>query len=209
MSTFARRHIRLFMWLVVLCAVIIPLAVVGCAPRQASEGPNQGDTGEDVGEAVVVEWSIDGDCATCHLAESVDQDPTAPALYHEEEEGVACITCHAVGESELAAVHEGTTATDKMPVRLKKTKVSDESCLGSCHNTEELIAVTASSTALTDNEGLVVNPHDRPVNSSHSNISCSDCHQQHKPRAQIAQTAMALCTKCHHDKVFACGTCHD
>jgi hypothetical protein len=151
---------------------------------------------------------MDSDCTTCHVAESTAQDPTAPALYHEEQEGVACVTCHTAGEDELAKVHEDAAATDTMPVRLKTTEVGEEACL-SCHETGELAALTQASTVLTDEEGLVVNPHELPQNGSHVNISCTDCHQQHEPRAEIAENSMATCTRCHHEEVFACGTCHD
>jgi hypothetical protein len=211
MRTLSRKHIRLIMWLVVICAVVVPLVIVGCAPRQAAEGGVESDVSDDeAGEAIVVAWSMDSDCTTCHTAESSAQDPTAPALYHEEEEGVECVTCHTASESELTQVHEGTTATDKMPARLKKTKVSDEACL-SCHETGELATLTQASTALTDDNGLVVNPHDRPENSSHVNIVCTDCHQQHQPKAEIAKNSMATCTTCHHERVFGCGAsvCHD
>jgi hypothetical protein len=197
------------MWLVAICAVVIPLVIVGCAPRQAVDEGGLGSDASDDGaeEAIVVAWSMDSDCTTCHLAESSAQDPTAPALYHEEEEGVECVTCHTAGESELAQVHEGTTATDTMPVRLKKTKVNDEACL-SCHVTSDLVTLTQASTVLTDKNGLVVNPHDRPENSSHANISCTNCHKQHKPKADIAKNSLATCTSCHHENVFECGTCH-
>jgi hypothetical protein len=210
MRAFSRKHIRLIMWLVAICVVVVPLVIVGCAPRQASEGGSGSDAPDDgAEEAIVVAWTMDSDCTTCHTAESSAQDPTAPALYHEEEEGVECVTCHTAGESELAQVHEGTTATDTMPVRLKKTEVNDEACL-SCHVTSDLITLTQASTVLTDDNGLVVNPHDRPENSSHVSVNCTNCHQQHEPKAEIAKNSMATCTTCHHEKVFACGPpCHD
>jgi hypothetical protein len=180
------------------------LVAAGCAPRQAAEDSAQ----DDVSQPIVVEWSIDGDCATCHTAESTAQDATAPALYHEDQEGVACVTCHTADESKLAEVHEGTSATDTMPVRLKVTKMSDDACL-SCHDKTELVTLTQANTVLTDDEGRVVNPHELPDNSSHAGLSCTNCHKQHKPKAEIAQNSMATCTSCHHEKVFACGTCHD
>jgi hypothetical protein len=205
------KHVRFVLWIVVFCAVAIPLVIMGCAPRQAADDESDNGVSDDgVSEVIVVAWSMDSDCTTCHLAESVEQDPTAPALYHEEQEGAECITCHTADESELAAVHEGKTAVDKMPARLKKTKVSDEACL-SCHETGELVTLTQASTVLTDDEGLVVNPHDRPQNSSHVNISCTNCHKQHQSKAEIAKNSMATCTNCHHKKVFGCGAsvCHD
>jgi hypothetical protein len=174
---------------------------------------NSGGLGSDVseeeaGEEIVVAWSMDSNCAICHIAESTGQDPTAPALYHEEQEGVECVTCHTAGESELAKVHEGTTATDTMPARLRVTKVADDACL-SCHEKGEVVTLTQASTVLTDDEGTVVNPHEPPDNSSHVNIRCTNCHQQHKPREEIAKNSMATCTLCHHERVFTCDdSCH-
>jgi hypothetical protein len=209
MSALSHKHARLIVWLVALCIVVLPLIIVGCAPRQSGEGGSSANASDEgAADEIVVAWSMDSDCTTCHTAESSAQDPTAPALYHEEEEDVACVTCHTADESELTKVHEGTTATDKMPARLKVTKVNDDACL-SCHETSELATLTQASTVLTDDEGRVVNPHELPENSSHVNIKCTNCHQQHKPRADIAKNSMATCTSCHHEKVFACGTCHD
>ncbi|MDR2586738.1 MAG: cytochrome c3 family protein, partial [Coriobacteriales bacterium] len=194
MKPHSQKRFKLVLWLVAVGAVLASLIIAGCAPRQTNEDSPQDETDS----LIVVEWSMDSDCATCHTAESTAQDPTAPALYHEEQEGVACVTCHTADESELATVHEGVVATGTMPTRLKKTKVTDEACL-SCHDTAELVTVTQASTVLTDDEGLVVNPHDLPENSSHVNLTCTNCHKQHQPKAEIAKNAMATCTNCHHE----------
>lgn len=199
-----RAYLRLAVWLIVIAGLLV---AVGCEPRQAGEdGGATGPLGNDGTATVAVEWSMSGDCGTCHTAESSAQDATAPAVVHETQ-GNTCISCHA-DEPEMAKVHEKATIDSKMPIRLKSTKVDDALCL-SCHDEDELAALTQSSAVLTDKEDTVVNPHDVPVSTSHASVDCASCHQVHKPAADLPKTALAACTGCHHEKVFACGTCHD
>lgn len=200
-----RGYVCLTLWLIAIVGILV---AVGCAPRQADgDGGSAGSLGDNNDTAaVVVEWSMDGDCGTCHTAESSAQDPTAVAVVHEDQ-GNTCISCHA-DEVELADVHDGAAIDAKMPIRLKSTKIADELCL-SCHDQGELAVLTQPSVVLTDKEGTVVNPHDVPVSTSHASVTCASCHQVHKPGADLSKTALAACTGCHHEKVFACGTCHD
>ena len=73
---------------------------------------------------------------------------------------------------------------------------------------EALILATADCTVLTDEEGRVVNPHDLPATAEHQAIVCVDCHKGHTTK-DLAETALATCTICHHENVFACYTCHE
>lgn len=184
--------------------VLLVTMLAGCSPRasadqSAEEGPS------DQNAAITVEWSADSDCAVCHVSEQESYENTAcMASFHA---GQACGSCH-VDSLGLSKVHEGKTATDKMPKRLKKTDVADELCL-SCHfETRDELAAATAGVAVTDSEGTSVNPHDLPSSDDHDSIHCADCHSMHDTDP-IADKAQSQCFSCHHAEVFACGTCHD
>ena len=77
-----------------------------------------------------------------------------------------------------------------------------------CHATEDLIAATAESVTLTDDNGTVVNPHDLPAVADHEGVLCSTCHKGHELSESIARTAQRACISCHHAYVYSCYTCH-
>ena len=118
------------------CAVIA-LALTACAPQSNENGrigrrcEGDPDHGCVVGGLGV--WHLPCDRA------GVVRDAACVASTHE---GQACISCHA-DASGLATAHEGKTASDTMPKKLKKTEVPDDACL-SCHYgaREELVAAT-------------------------------------------------------------------
>ena len=104
-----------------LAAVSLACVLAGCAP--AAEG-----SGNDAPEAPAA-WSADVECATCHDVEQGSYaDAACEASFHAE---VACSGCHD-DQDTLSQVHEGKTAADNMPKRLKKSQVSNDVCL-SCH----------------------------------------------------------------------------
>lgn len=117
-----------------------------------------------------------------------------------------CTSCHS-DEEALEKVHDGVTADDRMPKRLRKAKIGEELCL-SCHGSyEELAAATEEGQMLVDGVGKAVNPHDLPDVEDHQKIDCLDCHSMHKEQSSM-DTAMNTCTGCHHTGTFECGTCH-
>ena len=95
-----------------------------------------------------------------------------------------------------------------MPKKLKKTSVEAETCQAAgCHDLskDEMLALTADVTELTDSEGTMVNPHDViGKTEGHADILCSDCHNMHKAKTNPADT----CVSCHHAGVYECNTCH-
>ena len=108
------------------CAVIA-LALTACAPQSNENGAASADDAKET--PITVAWSADSECGTCHATEQASYDDAAcVASTHE---GQACISCHA-DASGLATAHEGKTASDTMPKKLKKTEVPDDACL-SCH----------------------------------------------------------------------------
>ncbi len=175
-----------------------------CAPQEHNaDAPSKAPSDEP---AIEVSWSMEGDCSTCHATEQKSYESTAcEASLHKE---VACAQCHS-DVSGLEAVHEGKTASDKMPTRLKKTSVDDALCL-SCHysDRESLIAATDGTAVLTDSEGTSRNPHDPQGIAEHEALVCSDCHKMHSDE-DIQDLAMKECVTCHHEGVFACYTCHE
>lgn len=180
-------------------------AIGGCAPQQAEPMPV---TGGDDGElSVAVEWSMDGDCTTCHSTEAESATDAGCLVSIHEAQGLACVTCHA-DDQELALVHEGATADAKMPKKLKRSTVSSDTCLAGCHSQEELKARTEEVAVLEDAYGKVVNPHDMPVSDSHASVTCTDCHAMHKKETADV-TAPQACLDCHHAGVYECGTCHE
>lgn len=193
------------------CATVAALATAAlcclgaCAPQQTSDGGARDDAKSNA-PAVDVAWSMDRDCGTCHATERGSYDSSAcEASQHKD---VACAQCHG-DEATLAAVHEGKTASDKMPTRLKKTSVEDATCF-SCHYGDRagLVAATDGSVVLTDSEGTERNPHDPEGVAEHEAIACGDCHNMHSDE-DIQERAMSECLSCHHEGVFACYTCHD
>ena len=64
-------------------------------------------------------------------------------------------------------------------------------------------------TALTDDKGTTVNPHERPAGEKHDeeNPATCDCHNNHSK--DLEKDAQKYCAQCHHRGVYECGTCHE
>jgi hypothetical protein len=197
---------------VTLTIVVLAFMLLSCAPRQSGtvdagsngEGDSTGTTENGIGLAF--EWSEDSDCGVCHSAEAHSfESSTTAASFHASK---TCVDCHnEVGT--LATIHEGTTPTDLMPKRLKRTVVKEEVCL-ECHVRSSLAQDSAASNALTDSVGTVVNPHQLPQTASgiHEEIVCADCHELHNDETGLEKSAKDYCLSCHHADVFVCYTCH-
>lgn len=194
--------------------LLLALAVVGlvavcaaCTPRQATEDTSSGAaSGEtEASPAVQITWSPTTDCATCHTTEAASQDAILCTASDGGEES-PCLVCH-IDEAGLSTVHSEVTTEDRVPTRLKKTEVADETCL-SCHyeTREALIAATADIAPVTDDNGLAINPHN-PGTEGHDAVSCATCHNSHES-SDIPTLANDTCRSCHHQGVFECYTCH-
>lgn len=189
----------------VFCSALL-LCVSACVPS-SPESNGEGGVASDE-PVVAVEWSLDSDCVTCHVDQgSSKEDSSTTAFVHAS---VECVVCHDDADG-LAEVHEDVTTEDGIPTRLKKTEVGEGVCLG-CHESkhtsyEVLAEATADSVALTDENGLVVNPHDLPESYGHDDIVCGSCHVMHADQ-EPSDKAMTTCVGCHHENVFECGTCH-
>lgn len=186
----------------VLC-LAVTAALTGCAPSPAT--PDSARSEEEVA-SVSENWSPDADCAACHDKENASiQNTACTAAFHGASQDFTCATCHN-DEDALFQIHVSSDGK-KPPKKLKKTEVSADTCL-TCHGTEELAASTTDFNGLTDREGTTVNPHNLPDNEDHaSEISCISCHSGHSEKPSSEQAA-DLCTGCHHENVYQCGTCH-
>lgn len=129
---------------------------------------------------------------------------TCAASFHASSD---CADCHSNADG-LAKAHEKATADGKMPAKLKKTEVDEETCLA-CHGSYESLAEkTTDFTLLTDKNGTTVNPHEvTTTGTGHNSINCASCHSMHQD-GSAGDTADTLCRSCHHKEVYECGTCH-
>ena len=192
--------------LAVVAAIII---AAGCSPQgeepKTAEGP---DPAEQTAAAdPASDWSLATDCTTCHSTEAATTtEASLGAGAHATAAGTDCATCHS-DEAALATVHQGADATGAMPQKLRKTSVEAQTCQAAgCHDlsTEEMLALTADVTDLTDSKGTTVNPHEvMGITPGHGDIACSDCHGMHRETA-----AADTCVGCHHAGVYECNTCH-
>lgn len=191
--------------LVGIVAVFVMSAVCSCAPSVVEEGAQDSASSQ---EEVAFAWTADSDCGTCHVeaVESFDDQACSASMHPDLKDD--CFSCH-VDEQGLGEAHDGVSMGDKKkrPV-LKDTEVPQETCI-ECHPKDEIVAKTASSTALTDKNGLTVNPHDVPENDDHAGagITCSTCHKPHS-QDPVQKTASETCLNCHHADVYECNTCH-
>ena len=198
-------------WLLV-AALLLMLAVLfaflGCAPKENTPSGGGGNPGGGSGVQLGV-WSINDDCTTCHAFEVASAtDEETVYCPHVTWEALTCIDCHTDADGTLTKAHANfADASD--PTSLHFSKVGSSACLSEeCHSTEKLAEATAASIVLTDKNGLVVNPHNLPKNTSHADINCASCHKLHKPATETDHDAQTLCVGCHHEDVYECNTCH-
>lgn len=157
----------------------------------------------EVEEADDASTKADAAKATESDASDADEAVVPLAALHG---ALPCTSCHS-DEEALEKVHDGVTADDRMPKRLRKAKIGEELCL-TCHGSyEELASATEEDQMLVDGLGTAVNPHDLPEVEDHQKLDCLDCHAMHKEQSSM-ETAMNTCTGCHHTGTFECGTCH-
>lgn len=143
-------------------------------------------------------------CTACHTAEGeAAEDQACLGFLHAT---LTCETCHDDAQ-ELDELHAKTKAK-RMPMRLKKTTVEDETCIA-CHEVtgEEFVGL-ASGSLLADANGLEVNAHEVIAGEQHEGIACVSCHEVHDDTLPVEQ-AQKVCKSCHHAQVFECFTCHE
>lgn len=173
--------------------------------QQAANKAEQQDEAQTAGPSdELLAWADETDCTSCHEvpAKSLDDETCAASLHTAL--GLGCTDCHA--DDALIDIHGKMKPNAKVPTKLKKSDLSVETC-ASCHPSEALVEATTDSSALTDSEGTVVNPHDIPDVKEHKDISCQSCHKMHA-ESKPASLAPTLCQDCHHEDVYECYTCH-
>lgn len=206
----------------IVAAGVLAFSLAACSPQAAGDSSRPADDSSAVTPASIP-WSQESDCSACHVDE-FQSASAGDALYsiHSSLDGMgSCIDCHDDSDA-LSSAHEGyMDEKARLPKKLKETSVSEETCIASgCHVTEDLVAKTADSVALTDAEGTVVNPHSMVTDGNHkvggsagADIQCSTCHKMHAvsgtDSAEVVEAASARCKSCHHSDVYECGTCHE
>ena len=165
--------------------------------------------------ARATEWSMETDCAACHTHEAATLTSESSLLFTHN--GMSCISCHSQ-EDKLATAHRNMSTDVSKLRRLRRTAVSEDSCIA-CHGSwESLSNQTKETTLIQDIEGKVVNPHivrtELNANKQHNRVTCTACHQMHTDYVHNTDTTLEVvanevCSTCHHAKVYTCGTCHD
>ena len=195
----------------ILVACGLALSITACAPQSEHDSPSSSGANEPAPSPTSpteFAWSQDSASATCHETDVASFDDAACAASQHSNLKDKCLTCH----DDIAGLEDAhknvTLDSKKKKATLKKTEVSEAVCL-TCHDKAELAEATAASTALTDKNGLTVNPHDLPVNDDHaaSDTTCSSCHKLHASES-ATETAPGVCRNCHHADVYECNTCH-
>ena len=178
------------------------------ATGNATEGASQTEQAtatEKTGPSEeLLAWADGKECGSCHEAQLAStEDEELGASMHTLLK-LACVDCHA--DDALIELHEKAKPDAKAPTKLKKSTLDYALC-STCHTPEALSKIGAESTALTDSEGTVVNPHEVPDVKDHKKIQCQSCHKMHSA-SKPASTAPTLCQDCHHEDVYECYTCH-
>lgn len=210
-----RRRIVVAVLGAVLALAALMACLAGCAPQPKAESTESGEaTAEQAGDddpmaGQPVNWTMESDCSTCHTTEAESAtDEACPQGVAHEAEGITCVQCH-TDEAVLSDEHADVKFGDKPATKATVDTVDPSTCI-SCHgDLTEVATLTADSTALTDDKGTTVNPHERPAGKKHEEnpATCTDCHNNHSK--DLSKDAMKYCAQCHHRGTFECGTCHE
>lgn len=211
--TFSKQPVVLAIVGVIVALAAVMWVLAGCAPQQASQSPDQEQADDASGASALdgqpANWTMESDCAVCHTSEAASATDSACAqgVAHEAE-GITCVQCH-TDEETLATSHVDVKFGDTPASKPTVITVDPETCIA-CHGDLATVAtLTADSTALTDDRGTTVNPHERPAGTKHEEnpATCTDCHNNHSTNLQ--KDAQKYCAQCHHRGVYECGTCHE
>ena len=139
-------------------------------------------------------------CVGCH-ATSVTWDGGAPDL-EQTEWGVRCERCHGPGEA-----HAGTTSASSIfnPGRLSPAE--EARFCGQCHRTPtdfEPLHILQRDRGLARHAGgsLMMSACFR-IPAAERTISCTDCHDPHRPEISVAERSRTVCRRCHEDPAAA------
>lgn len=156
-------------------------------------------------------------CTSCHVDEegliqghakvTVNDIKSPKRLKKSEVASETCLACHqatdGVVPSQAWAAEEGAGDSGSDVTDIKGEEATEKAGASAYSS-----STTTNIDYLTDINGTTVNPHELPINKSHATIGCATCHALHDD-APLEETAAKACTKCHHDNVYECFTCHD
>lgn len=186
-------------------------ALVGCSP-QIVETKDASEQKADPLLSQPVEWSMESDCAICHVQEdeTMASADCPQASLHAD---LQCVQCHSLSDV-LVSKHEGLTygdTTKAVDLKASEITVDAKTCEDpACHgDMEHMAKQTEGKVVLTDSNGNQVNPHKYDSNKQHdaNQPTCIDCHKVHSE--DIQKDATKWCAQCHHRGVFTCGNCHE
>ena len=197
-----------------LLGVALVAALAGCAQQAVSSTGSaidwNGITSVQATPKDKVKFKLteESECDACHDSEVASAQNELCLAGIEDHQDIGCLDCHTKDKA-LEGAHRKLSADSKEADSLKRTEVTDQTCLNEdCHNYDEMIANIPDDKLLVDANGTTVNPHEiHNVGTSHGDIKCSDCHLTHK-EGEAYQTATDKCLSCHHENVYECGTCH-
>ena len=114
--------------LLTVCASVLACAAgLGCLQGWLTAGSGLSGSGAEGGgrkrSITLTEWTTETDCSTCHADEaSSRQDAACTASKHTS---LQCADCH-TDTATLAKQHEGASSDDRMPSRLKQTRLKHQ-----------------------------------------------------------------------------------
>lgn len=195
---------KFFLVCITTLSIVALTATIGCAPQASQDVNNEVKPENSEASPVDFTWTAASDCSLCHEKQVNSQ--TDSACLFSLHAGSTCSTCH-IDSTTLESAHAKATAQGATRAGLKTTEVPKTACLA-CHEKDEIASKTALSTALTDESGTAVNPHNLPNVTEHEEIDCNSCHQMHVADADLEKKAGRTCGDCHHANVYECYTCH-
>lgn len=174
-----------------------------CADCHGPVATGPGWTIEATRTAEIDIWEPDMDCTVCHVMVPYvgSLKDTNLLAYAHAEEGLGCLDCHDVEESEQ--VHEEAVAGRPVTPRYFERESCFDCHLPNQHTTyQEIIERTADYT-IDDRE---INPHDpHAAVEEPGQYECYYCHKMHTESPLIDGCYNA----CHHEGTFeTCLACH-
>ena len=157
-----------------LLGVALVAALAGCAQQALSSTGSaidwNGITSVQATPKDKVKFKLteESECDACHDSEVASAQNELCLAGIEDHQDIGCLDCHTKDKA-LEGAHRKLSADSKEADSLKRTEVTDQTCLNEdCHNYDEMIANIPDDKLLVDANGTTVNPHEiHNVGTSH------------------------------------------
>lgn len=156
-------------------------------------------------------------CDACHadaavlgpLHEGVSADAKMPkALKKSTVERETCLVCHAGVDGSQAKADAAEGAADGEGFLAATEERDAKAPADGADAATPQAPQVPEGVMIEDANGLAVDVHQIPDVEEHAKVTCASCHSAHGNKKTTEQLAKKACTTCHHEDVFACGTCH-